>query len=67
MFTMIVYILVFLIVIHGLNKIIYTLREQTLAERWVINTLMGETRVFIEMDSLTLNMLTNNSRIKQIL
>ena len=64
---MIVYILVYLIVIHGLNKIIYTLREQTLAERWVINTLMGETRVFIEMDSLTLNMLTNNSRIKQIL
>ena len=64
---MIVYILVFLIVIHGLNKIIYTLREQTLAERWVINTLMGKTRVFIEMDSLTLNMLANNSRIEQIL
>ena len=64
---MIMYILVFLIVIHGLNKIIYTLREQTLAERWVINTLMGETRVFIEMDSLTLNMLANNSRIEQIL
>ena len=58
---MIMYILIFL------NKIIYTLREQTLAERWVINTLMGETRVFIEMDSLTLNMLANNSRIEQIL